>query len=57
MSNNLIEILKDKELQKSGVFEHLSELIRGSVENKSDLQGLSNIEIFSYYLRKNKFNF
>lgn len=43
MSGKLIAILKDNELANSGVFEHLSELIRGSVENKSDLKGLSNI--------------
>ena len=57
MSGKLITILKDKELANSGVFEHLAELIRGSVENKSDIQGLDNIEVFSYYLRKNKFAF
>ncbi len=27
------------------------------MENKSELKGLSNIEVFSYYLRKNKFAF
>ena len=44
-------------MSKSGILEHMSELIRESVENKSDLKGLNNIEIFSYYLRKNKSNF
>lgn len=57
MSGKLIAILKDKELANSGVFEHLTELIRGSIENKSDIKGLDNIEVFSYYLRKNKFAF
>ena len=57
MSGKLLSILKDRELANSGVFQHLTELIRSSVENKSDLKGLSNIEIFSYYLRKNKFSF
>ena len=57
MSGKLIAILKDKELANSGVFEHLTELIRGSIENKSDIKGLDNIEVFSYHLRKNKFAF
>lgn len=38
------------------MFEHLADLIRSSIENKSDLKGLNNIEIFSYYLRKSKFS-
>ena len=57
MSGELLAILKKGELSKSGILEHMSQLIRESVENKSDLKGLNNIEIFSYYLRKNKFNF
>jgi hypothetical protein len=57
MSGELLSILKEGELSKSGLLEHLSTLIRESVENKSDLKGLNNIEIFSYYLRKNKFSF
>lgn len=27
------------------------------MENKSELKGLSNIEVFSYFLRQNKFAF
>lgn len=57
MSGELLNLLKEGELSKSGILEHLSELIRSSVENQSDLKGLNNIEIFSYYLRKNKFLF
>ena len=57
MSGELLGILKAGELANSGILEHICELIRESVENKSDLKGLDNIEIFSYYLRKNKFNF
>ena len=31
--------------------------MRASVENKSELKGLSNIEVFSYFLRQNRFAF
>jgi len=31
--------------------------VRASVENKSELSGLSNIEVFSYFLRQNRFAF
>jgi hypothetical protein len=31
--------------------------VRASVENKSELKGLSNIEVFSYFLRQNRFAF
>ena len=31
--------------------------MRASVENKSELRGLSNIEVFSYFLRQNRFAF
>lgn len=57
MSGELLSILKEGELANSGILAHLSELIRGSVENQSELKGLNNIEIFSYYLRTNKFDF
>ena len=55
--SHLLSLLKEGELKDSGILTHLADLIRGSVENKSDLKGLSNIEIFSYYLRQNKFAF
>lgn len=55
--SHLLSLLKEGELKDSGILAHLADLIRGSVENKSDLKGLSNIEIFSYYLRQNKFAF
>lgn len=57
MSGELLALLKEGDLSRSGILEHLTELIRSSVENKSELKGLNNIEIFSYYLRKNKFLF
>ncbi len=44
-------------MAQSGLLEHFTELVRGSVENKSELKGLSNIEVFSYFLRQNKFAF
>lgn len=57
MSSHLLSLLKEGQLAQSGILSHLAELIRGSVENKSELKGLSNIQIFSYYLRRSKFNF
>ena len=35
MSGELLALLKDGDLSKSGILEHICELIRGSVENKS----------------------
>ena len=43
MSGELLKMLKEGELANSGILEHLSELIRNSVENKSELKGLNNI--------------
>lgn len=57
MSGELISSLKHGELANSGILTHLTQLIRESVENKSEIKGLNNIEVFSYYLRKNKFAF
>jgi hypothetical protein len=57
MSGELISSLQNGELANSGILSHLTKLIRESVENKSQLKGLSNIEVFSHYLRKNKFAF
>ena len=55
MSSQLLGILKDGDFSNSGTLEHIVNLVRSTVQNKSDLNGLSNIEIFSYYLRNNKF--
>jgi len=55
MTSHLLALAKEGAVNEPGVLAHLAELIRGSVDNKSELKGLSNIEIFSYYLRKNKF--
>lgn len=57
MSSQLLNELKQGSLKDSGILEHLAELIRGSVENKTSLKGLNNIEIFSHYLRTNQFTF
>ena len=57
MSSQLLNELKQGSLKDSGILEHLAELIRGSVENKTSLKGLNNIEIFSHYLRTNQFAF
>lgn len=57
MSSHMLENLKSGELAHAGLLPHLSELIRESLENKSELKGLSHIEIFSHYIRKNKFQF
>jgi len=57
MSGELISSLQHGELSNSQILTHLTQLIRESVENKSQLQGLNNIEVFSNYLRKNKFVF
>ena len=57
MSGELLRMLKEGELVNSGILQHISELIRAELENKSDLKGMNNVEIFSYYLRKNKFKF
>ncbi len=57
MSGELISSLQHGELANSHILSHLTKLIRESVENKSKLQGLNNIEVFSNYLRKHKFVF
>lgn len=57
MSGELLSLLREGELANSGILDHLSDVIRESVENKSELKGLNNIEVFSHYLRKNKFAF
>jgi hypothetical protein len=57
MASHLLALLTEGELAKTGILEHFTDLVRGSVDNKSDLKGLSNIEVFSYFLRKNKFAF
>lgn len=54
---HLLDALTSGELAHSGILDHIAELIREQAENKSELKGLSKIEIFSYYLRKNKFKF
>lgn len=54
---SLLGLLKEGQLANSGLLEHFTELVRSSVENKSELKGLSNIEVFSYFLRQNKFAF
>jgi hypothetical protein len=41
--SQLLSLLKEGELAQSGILPHLAELIRGSVENKSELKGLNNI--------------
>jgi|688.fasta_scaffold1636299_1 hypothetical protein len=43
MSGELISSLKHGELANSGILTHLTQLIRESYENKSDLKGLNNI--------------
>ena len=43
MSGELISSLKNGELANSGILTHLTQLIRESYENKSDLKGLNNI--------------
>jgi hypothetical protein len=57
MTSHLLGLLKGGELADSGILTHFTDLVRGSVENKSELKGLNNIEVFSYFLRKNKFEF
>lgn len=37
--------------------QHLVELIQNELDNKSSLKGLENVELLSYYLRSNSFNF
>jgi hypothetical protein len=54
---SLLALIREGELANSGLLAHFTDLVRGSVENKSDLKGLSNIEVFSYFLRQNKFAF
>jgi hypothetical protein len=57
MASHLLGLIKNGELADSGLLAHFTDLIRGSVENKSELKGLNNIEVFSYFVRKNKFQF
>lgn len=57
MSAELISSLQHGELANSHILPHLTQLIRESVENKTQLQGLNDIEVFSNYLRKHKFAF
>ncbi len=51
MASQLLALLKEGELANSGLLQHFTDLVRASVENKSELKGLSNIEVFSYFLR------
>lgn len=48
---SLLALLRDGELAHSGLLQHFTDLVRSSVENRSELKGLSNIEVFSYFLR------
>lgn len=57
MASQLLTLLTQGELAHSGILQHFTDLIRGSLENKSELKGLSNIELFSYFLRQNAFTF
>lgn len=36
---------------------HIADLVRASTENQSGLKGLSQLEVFSHFLREHKFKF
>ena len=36
---------------------HIADLVRASTENNSGLKGLSQLEVFSHFLREHKFKF
>ena len=57
MASQLLTLLQDGESADPAILTHFADLIRAEVESKSELRGLSNVELFSHFLRSNKFQF
>lgn len=54
--SHLLNLARDSSSDPA-LLAHIADLVRASTENDSGLKGLSQLEIFSHFLREHKFKF